>query len=103
MQHHDGRGLGVLRDLVEGVEVVAVKALAHGGRLVVVVIARGASHGTSDGEAALGLDHQRAGGMAGITDAGGTATGEKCRGEGGDQEDAGCLHLIPSMRRPGPA
>ena len=107
MQHHDGRGLGVLRDLVEGVEVVAVKALAHGGRLVVVVIARGASHGTSDGEAALGLDHQRAGGRAGIVSgivqAGGAATGEKCRGEGGDQEDAGCLHLIPSMRRPGPA
>ncbi len=65
-----------------------------------------AGHGASDGEAALSLDHQRAGGRAGIVSgmvqAGGAATGEKRRGEGGDQDDAGCLHLIPSMRRQGP-
>ena len=39
----------------------------------------------------------------GIVQAGRTATGEKRRGAGGDQEDSGCLHVIPSMRRQGPA
>ena len=62
MQHDDGQRLGILRYLIEGVEMIAVDGLSGGGRIVVVVGAGRAHQFPADGETALFLNHQGAGG-----------------------------------------
>jgi hypothetical protein len=59
MQHHNRQRLGVLGDLIEGVQMNAMERLPFGGRDVVVVDPRSAQHGPADGEAAMRLDDQR--------------------------------------------
>ena len=59
MQHDDGQSLGILRDLVEGVEMVAVEGLTHRGRVVVVVGPRRRQNGAADSNASLLLNRER--------------------------------------------
>ena len=64
MQHDQRQRSGVLRDLIEGVEVVAVECLPFGGWLVVVVQPRLLHDASADSEAALFLDDKRTAGIA---------------------------------------
>jgi hypothetical protein len=56
MKHHDRQRLGVLRDLIKGVEMIAVERLPFGSRAVVVVGSGSSQDGPADGEAALLLN-----------------------------------------------
>ncbi len=58
MQHDNGQRLGISRDLIEGVEMVSVETLAFGGRRVVVVGSRIATHRPANREATLFQDRQ---------------------------------------------
>lgn len=59
MQHGDRQRLRVLRNLIEGVEMIAVETLSRGSGIVVIVSAGRVHHRPANGNFTLRLNGQR--------------------------------------------